>query len=905
MAATYYVDAVNGSENNPGTSTTAAWKSIASNSKVNTVSFQPGDQVLFRRGQSWTGTISFWGKGAPGAPVVFGAYGPATDPLPHISGGGAPQVFSLWAKSYITIQDFEITNWAASDGIRDGIRLNYNGDGTFKGIQILRNKIHDIRSASADPALKANAAIYIITHENGTVRSQIDDVLIQDNEIYDTTGPGIYIKAPPYLLQSSLAWRMTNLRIEDNIFDQLGADHIVLNGASAPVVRRNAGYDAGINGAGYKYIAGMWTCDFTNETLFEFNEVARTRNEYTNGADGDGQAFDVDYGTSGSHTFQYNYTHDNYGGVLIIMPKKSGGADLQKTVIYRYNLSVNDGRNTGSGCQFAVFPVLGISSLHAYNNTFYNNRPEGFKFTGTPAAYYTNNIFHFTAAIYPPASWFSNNCYYGHEPELTDPYKLVADPKFVGPMPAGPVADGFLTVNTSPFKLQSTSPCINQGKVISNNGGVDLWGNPLYAGGHPDIGAHEVVDGGNPPPAPVTIIDNPAGSSGGYTVSYGGSGWSHATNDATFQNSTKSATDQIGHWVQVTFTGTHISLYGKKSPTQAKLDVSLNGGPTSATVDCYWPVDMPRVELYRATGLPNGTHTLRFTVAAKNPVATTNYVGIDYFQVSPVPPPALPVATVIDNTAGSYAGTWAMSAADDYSYARTKAESIVVGNYVEFTFTGTGVRLYGHKKADHGKLSISINGGTPVLVNCFSPVSGAQGLSLDYRMKLYEINGLPPGTYTLRATVATKDPAATGNRVTIDFIQALVGGATAPVITDNAPGVSVSYSGAWTHAADVGFYNSTKSVSSTVGNYVEFTFTGTGASLYAKKDAILGKLNVSVDGGTPTSVDCYATSPAYQVKVFQVSGLPYGTYTLRATVATKNPASGGNYIGIDYFEHQP
>ncbi|MDF3056136.1 MAG: hypothetical protein K0R17_351, partial [Rariglobus sp.] len=62
---------------------------------------------------------------------------------------------------------------------------------------------------------------------------------------------------------------------------------------------------------------------------------------------------------------------------------------------------------------------------------------------------------------------------------------------------------------------------------------------------------------------------------------------------------------------------------------------------------------------------------------------------------------------------------------------------------------------------------------------------------------------------------------------------------------------------------------------------------------------------VSVDGGTPTSVDCYATSPAYQVKVFQVSGLPYGTYTLRATVATKNPASGGNYIGIDYFEHQP
>lgn len=41
------------------------------------------------------------------------------------------------------------------------------------------------------------------------------------------------------------------------------------------------------------------------------------------------------------------------------------------------------------------------------------------------------------------------------------------------------------------YRLQSTSPAIDAGRAIEDNGGADFWGNPLYHNA-PDIGAHEV-----------------------------------------------------------------------------------------------------------------------------------------------------------------------------------------------------------------------------------------------------------------------------------------------------------------------------------------------------------------------------------------------------------------------------
>jgi len=67
----------------------------------------------------------------------------------------------------------------------------------------------------------------------------------------------------------------------------------------------------------------------------------------------------------------------------------------------------------------------------------------------------------------------------------SDPYAITSDPKFVSPGSGG---DGLDSVDG--YKLQSTSPCLNTGFTLTNNGGIDYWGNELY-NSYPDVGAYE------------------------------------------------------------------------------------------------------------------------------------------------------------------------------------------------------------------------------------------------------------------------------------------------------------------------------------------------------------------------------------------------------------------------------
>lgn len=88
QAATYYVDAVAGSDNNSGLSPTSAWRSldmvawVSNNSAAHPSGFAAGDQILFRRGQTfsspWYPVIRVAGTAA--APVVFDAWGSGDAP---------------------------------------------------------------------------------------------------------------------------------------------------------------------------------------------------------------------------------------------------------------------------------------------------------------------------------------------------------------------------------------------------------------------------------------------------------------------------------------------------------------------------------------------------------------------------------------------------------------------------------------------------------------------------------------------------------------------------------------------------------------------------------------------------------------------------------------------------------
>ncbi|NIT72780.1 hypothetical protein GWO43_18265, partial [candidate division KSB1 bacterium] len=75
---TYYVDVSNGNDSNSGTSEASPWKSI---SKVNGTDFQPGDVILFKRGERWHEQLVIKSDGVSGSPITFGAYGSGAKPV--------------------------------------------------------------------------------------------------------------------------------------------------------------------------------------------------------------------------------------------------------------------------------------------------------------------------------------------------------------------------------------------------------------------------------------------------------------------------------------------------------------------------------------------------------------------------------------------------------------------------------------------------------------------------------------------------------------------------------------------------------------------------------------------------------------------------------------------------------
>ena len=77
----YYVDDVNGSDANSGTSEAAPWRTL---DKASNFTIAPGARLLFRRGGVWSGTLKVEESGAGGLPVVIGSYG--SGPLPVIQG---------------------------------------------------------------------------------------------------------------------------------------------------------------------------------------------------------------------------------------------------------------------------------------------------------------------------------------------------------------------------------------------------------------------------------------------------------------------------------------------------------------------------------------------------------------------------------------------------------------------------------------------------------------------------------------------------------------------------------------------------------------------------------------------------------------------------------------------------
>ncbi len=125
-ATSYYVSAATGSDSYDGAAPVhtsglnGPWKTVA---KVNASHFNPGDSVLFARGDVWREELVITSSGTAGSPVTFGAYG--SGPAPALMGSS---VVSGWDQADITARPadilsesfegsgYEQAGWSATQG---------------------------------------------------------------------------------------------------------------------------------------------------------------------------------------------------------------------------------------------------------------------------------------------------------------------------------------------------------------------------------------------------------------------------------------------------------------------------------------------------------------------------------------------------------------------------------------------------------------------------------------------------------------------------------------------------------------------------------------------------------------------------------------------------------------------
>jgi len=328
-AATYYVDAKEGQDSNPGTAVSAAWKTLA---KVNATAFQPGDRILFKSGCVWNGQLVLKTSGSDSNPIQVGRYGAGT--RPKLDGEGKVEdVIRLYNVEKIEIRNLELTNHGAAAAVRRGVHIFADNFGTAHHIAISGLYIHDVNGTNGEGDKGKDNGGIIFRTMGDKVPSRFDGLLIERNFIRSVDRSAI--AAESFHAMRTHWFPSVHVIIRDNLVDDVGGDGIVPWATEGVLVEHNIARHC--NRRAGSYNAGIWPWS-TDDSLFQLNEASLTHTTL------DGEGFDSDY-NSRNTLFQYNYSHDNEGGFMLICTpgerKKEENIGNLGTVI-RYNISRND-----------------------------------------------------------------------------------------------------------------------------------------------------------------------------------------------------------------------------------------------------------------------------------------------------------------------------------------------------------------------------------------------------------------------------------------------------------------------------------------------------------------------------------------------------------------------------------
>ena len=475
---TYYVDSAGGNDRNAGTSPGRAWKSVE---QVNRATFGPGDHIFFKAGTVYAGHLQPRGSGVAGHSIIIDQFGIGAKP--RIDGEGLNrETLLLYNVEYWEVNNLEITNTGQTrEPFRAGVRVKLENFGTGHHIHLKNLFVRDVNGSN----VKNLGGGTGITCENSgaRVKSRFDDLLIERCHLLRTDRDGVAIRSENN--ERGTNWHPSlRVVIRDNLLEDFGGDGIVPRGCEGALIEHNV-----LRGGRQRcddYAAGIWPYSSDN-TVIQFNEVSRMKGTK------DGMAFDSD-GNRRNTTIQYNYSHDNDGGFVMICGGRSNVGN-----IVRYNVSQNDAHRL-------IYITGPVRDIQFYNNICYLRKGldawaiwpggGGPGEATAPSGYaeyvrFFNNIFYFEGRgeyhLGEMQAIFEANVFFGNQVNPPrDPRALTSDPMLVAP---GTGRDGL--ESAAGYQFKAGSPCIDSGVDAGWNGGRDFYGNVVPAGKVPNRGAFE------------------------------------------------------------------------------------------------------------------------------------------------------------------------------------------------------------------------------------------------------------------------------------------------------------------------------------------------------------------------------------------------------------------------------
>jgi len=478
----FYIDAAKGNDQNDGSSPEMAFKSI---SRLNSLRFLGGEQLLFKGGQQFIGSLKLEAIHASiKTPFIVSTFGSSRATI--LSGDSV----AILAKDciYLTVSN-----------------LILEGSGRLTGNKTNGIDFLEVKNGTIDN-VKTSGYLYSGIQVTGGSDIRITNVNASNNGF---CGINVLSSAKEYGTNGSAFKTVKRIYIghciaENNpgcpvISDNHSGNGILIGGVTNGLIEyceaMKNGWDMPREGNGP---VGIWA--YMSDSIVIQHCYSHHNKTSLKGKDGGG--FDFDGGITNS-IMQYNLSANNEGGGYGMF-QYVGATEWSKNIV-RYNISYNDGTKNGKcgifmWCDPAATPM---KQLKAYNNTIVNNQGYGVNFEpgNYPDFVFGNNIFvltvpsdRFTGGEFSGVT-FSRNLYWTNlqnrpatAPE-TDP--LYVDPQIKLPKNQPFKFKRIEEINSiGQFQLSSKSPAKKAGKPIENNGGKDYWQNPISLVGKPNIGAY-------------------------------------------------------------------------------------------------------------------------------------------------------------------------------------------------------------------------------------------------------------------------------------------------------------------------------------------------------------------------------------------------------------------------------